>query len=43
VWAGRLLARIPPSELATVVDALGHFTAVILADMQYTQDMKERK
>jgi DNA-binding MarR family transcriptional regulator len=43
VWAGRLLAQIPRSELAAVVDALGHFTAIILADMQDTHDMKERK
>lgn len=40
VWASRLLARIPASELAAVADALGHITAVVLADMQY---MKERK
>jgi DNA-binding MarR family transcriptional regulator len=43
VWADRLLAQIPPSELATVADALGHITAALLADMRHMKDMKERK
>jgi DNA-binding MarR family transcriptional regulator len=38
VWAGRLLTRIPASELAAVTDALGRITDVVLKDMRYLQE-----
>jgi DNA-binding MarR family transcriptional regulator len=38
LWAGRLLAQIPASELAAVTDALGRITDVVLKDIRYLQE-----